>query len=53
MVWGQPGQIDCETHPPPISKITKEKWTGGVAQVLELLFGKGAVLSLNLSLTKK
>jgi hypothetical protein len=32
MVQGQPGQILQET---PISKITRAKWTGGVAQVVE------------------
>jgi hypothetical protein len=31
---GQPGQIVHET---PISKITRAKWTGGVAQVVECL----------------
>jgi hypothetical protein len=31
MVQGQPRQIVHET---PISKITRAKWTGGVAQVI-------------------
>jgi hypothetical protein len=33
-VQGQPTQIVFET---PISKITRAKWTGGVAQVTEFL----------------
>jgi hypothetical protein len=33
-VRGQPGRIVHET---PISKITRAKWTGGVAQALESL----------------
>jgi hypothetical protein len=31
-VWGQPGQIVLKI---PIFKITRAKWTGGVAQVVE------------------
>jgi hypothetical protein len=34
-VQGQPRKRVQET--PPISKITREKWTGGVAQVVEHL----------------
>jgi hypothetical protein len=33
MVQGQPKQIVEERPPPPISKITRAKWIGGVAQV--------------------
>jgi hypothetical protein len=33
--------------PPHISKITRAKWTGGVAQVVELLLCKHEVLSSN------
>jgi hypothetical protein len=36
-VQGQPKQIVYKT---PISKITKLKWTGGVAQVVEYLLCK-------------
>jgi hypothetical protein len=35
MVQGQQGQIIHET--PPISKITRAKWTGGVAHAVESL----------------
>jgi hypothetical protein len=41
MVQGQPGQILQET---PISKITRAKWTGGVAQVVECLLCKHEAL---------
>jgi hypothetical protein len=44
LVWGQPRQIVQET---PISKITRAKWTGGVAQAIELLLCKYEVLSSN------
>jgi hypothetical protein len=37
----------------PISKITREKWTGGVAQAVECLLCKREVLSSNPSLAKK
>jgi hypothetical protein len=37
----------------PISKITRAKWTGGVAQAVEHLFCKCKALSSNPSLTKK
>jgi hypothetical protein len=37
MVWGQLRQIVCET---PISKITRAKWTGGVALGIEHLLCK-------------
>jgi hypothetical protein len=37
----------------PISKITRAKWTGGVAQVVERLLCKCEVLSSNSNLTKK
>jgi hypothetical protein len=50
MVQGQHGQIVCET---PISKITRAKWTGSVAQVIECLLCKCEALSSNPSLTKK
>jgi hypothetical protein len=36
-VQGQPGQIVDKT---PISKITKAKWTGGVAQAVDCLLCK-------------
>jgi hypothetical protein len=42
-VQGQNGQIVYET--PPISKITRVKWTGDVAQVVECLLCKLAALS--------
>jgi hypothetical protein len=32
MAWGQPGKIVCKT---PVSKITRAKWAGGVAQAVE------------------
>jgi hypothetical protein len=34
----------------PISKITREKWTGGVAQAVEYLYCKHKALSSNPSL---
>jgi starvation-inducible outer membrane lipoprotein len=37
----------------PISKITRAKWTGGVAQEVELLFCKCEALSSNPSPIKK
>jgi hypothetical protein len=45
-----PGQTVHET---PISKITRAKWTGGVAQAAEDLFCKREGLSSNPSQTKK
>jgi hypothetical protein len=36
-VWGQPRQVVYETQSP---KITKAKWTGHMAQVVEYLFCK-------------
>jgi hypothetical protein len=49
VVQGQPEQIVLETR---ISKITRAKWTGGVAQVVELLLCKHKALSSNPSPTK-
>jgi hypothetical protein len=46
VVQSQPGQIICET---PISKITRGKWTVGVAQVVEYLLCKCKALSSNTS----
>jgi hypothetical protein len=40
----QPGQI---VHVTPIFKITRAKWTGGVAQVVQRLLCKSEVLSSN------
>jgi hypothetical protein len=40
-VWGQPGQVILKT---PISKITREKWTEDVAQVIECLLCKHEAL---------
>jgi hypothetical protein len=37
----------------PISKITKAKWTAGVAQVVKRLLCKGEALSSKFSPTKK
>jgi hypothetical protein len=48
MVQGQPGKILFET--PPMSKI---KWTGTVAQVVEQLLCKCEALISNPSSTKK
>jgi hypothetical protein len=50
MVHGQLGQTVCET---PITKITKAKWTGDVAQAVEHLLCKCAALSSNPSPTNK
>jgi hypothetical protein len=41
---GQPWQIVQDT---PMSKITRAKWTGGVAQAVEHLLCKQKALSLN------
>jgi hypothetical protein len=49
-VRGQSGQIVCKT---PISKITRAKWAGGVAQVVECLLCKCKAMSSNPSPTKK
>jgi hypothetical protein len=49
-VRGQPGQIVCKT---PMSKITRAKWTAGVAQGVECLLCKCKALSSNPSVTKK
>jgi hypothetical protein len=46
----KPGQIVWET---PISKMTRVKWTGGVAQVVQCLFGKTKTLSSNPSYMKR
>jgi hypothetical protein len=48
MVQGQSGQTVQKT---PISKITRAKWTKGVAEVIESLLCKHEVLSSNLSPT--
>jgi hypothetical protein len=42
VVQGQPEKIVCET---PISKITRAKWTGGLAQAVEHLLYKCETLS--------
>jgi hypothetical protein len=49
-VQSQPGQIALET---PFSKITRAKWTGGVAQAIEHLLFKHEALSSNSSPTLK
>jgi hypothetical protein len=43
-------QIVCET---PISKLTRIKWTGGMAQALQCLLWKHKILSSNSILSKK
>jgi hypothetical protein len=48
-VRGQPGEI---LYKIPIFKITREKWTGGVAQVAENLHCKCEALSSNPTSTK-
>jgi hypothetical protein len=48
-VKDQPGQIVRET---PISKITRAKWSGDMAQAVESLLCMPEALSLNLSPTK-
>jgi hypothetical protein len=45
-VWGKPRQI---VQWDPISKVTRAKWTGGVAQVLEFLLWRHEALSSNSS----
>jgi hypothetical protein len=50
VVWGQPRGIVLKT---PISKVTRAKWTGGVAQVVEWLLCKCKALSLNSGPTQK
>jgi hypothetical protein len=50
MVQGQPGKI---VHESPISKITRAKWTGSVAQVVEHLLCKPNTQSSNPNPTKK
>jgi hypothetical protein len=50
-VQGQPGQIVHEN--PPISKLTRAKWTGGVAHAVECLLCESEALSSNSSSTKK
>jgi hypothetical protein len=47
-VQGHPGKQFVR----PISKITREKWTGGVIQVVKCLLCKCEVLSSNPSPTK-
>jgi hypothetical protein len=47
-----PGQIVHET-PPPISKITRAKWTGGMAQAVERLVCKCEALSSNPNTKRK
>jgi hypothetical protein len=49
-VQGQPGKI---VQKYPLSKITRAKWTGGVAQAVEHLLCKPATLSSNPSPSKK
>jgi hypothetical protein len=48
LVEGHSRQIVCET---PIFKITRAKWTGGLAQVVQHLICKCKALSSNPSLT--
>jgi hypothetical protein len=48
-VQGHPRKIVCET---PISKITRAKWTGDVAQAVELLLCNCKTLSSNPTPTK-
>jgi hypothetical protein len=50
MVQGQPRQIILET---PTSKVTRAKWTGDVAQVVEYLPCKSVTLNSNPSPTKR
>jgi hypothetical protein len=50
MVQGQPRQIVHETL---ISKISRAKWTGGVAQVIRHLLFKCEAPSSNSNPTKK
>jgi hypothetical protein len=50
VVWGQPWQIVWEI---PISKITRAKWIGGVAQVVEHLLCKCKTLGFKPHSTKK
>jgi hypothetical protein len=54
------GQENCSLRPSwanslqdPISKITREKWTGGVTQAVQCLLCKCEALSINPSPTKK
>jgi hypothetical protein len=49
-VRGQPGQI---VHKTPSPKVTRAKWTGDLAQVVEHLLCKHKALSLNTKPTKK
>jgi hypothetical protein len=50
VVRSQPGKIVQET---PISKTTREKWTGGASQDVEYLLCKYEALSSNSSPTRK
>jgi hypothetical protein len=50
-VQGQPRQIVQETLPSP--KLTRTKWTGGMAQVVQHLLCKHNALSSNPVLKKK
>jgi hypothetical protein len=52
-VQGQPGKIVRETTPPPISKISGAKWTGGVVQGVEHLLCKHEALHSNPAKKKK
>jgi hypothetical protein len=52
MVLGQPGQEFMRTHL-SISKRTRAKWTGGVAQVVKHLLCKCKALSSNTSVSLK
>jgi hypothetical protein len=49
----RPAQANSLGDETPISKITRAKWTGSVAQVVEKLLCKHEALSSNSSLTKK
>jgi hypothetical protein len=44
--WANSSQV-------PISKITRAKWAGGVAQAIKYLLCKHKTLNLNLSFAKK
>jgi hypothetical protein len=50
VIWGHPGGNSSQD---PIFKITRAKWTGGVAQAVECLLCKLKALSSNPNPTKK
>jgi hypothetical protein len=45
--------LESNSSPDPFSKITRTKWTGGVAQAVEYLLCKYKALNLNPSPTKR